>query len=152
GEDVLRWWLHAASLAADGAPVVLVGIGGLLAQTMVTGDTAAYARGELADRRALRFPPAVRFATLQGQPDAVDAALTALPPEAEQVGTTVVDGRARAIIRFDYAHGAAVATAVRAEVIRQATARRKPVPGRQKGGRRPLPLRARFDDPEPFDE
>ncbi|MEZ5190648.1 MAG: hypothetical protein R2717_07255 [Schumannella sp.] len=48
--------------------------------------------------------------------------------------------------------GAAVAEAVRAEIIRQATARRKPAPGAPCRGRQPLPLRAHFDDPEPFEE
>ena len=62
------------------------------------------------------------------------------------------EGRARAIIRFDYAHGAEVAEAVRSEIVRQATTRRKPVPGAPRRGRQPLPLRARFDDPEPFEE
>jgi hypothetical protein len=41
---------------------------------------------------------------------------------------------------------------VRAEIVRQATTRRKPVPGAPRRGRQPLPLRARFDDPEPFEE
>lgn len=153
GEDCLRWWSDAAALAADDAPVVLVGVGGALASALVTGAHAAYARHELADRRALRFPPAARFATLQGAPDAVAAALRALPPEAEPLGTTEAEGRARAIIRFDYAHGSAVAEAVRSEIIRQATTRRKSVPGAPpRRGRQPLPLRAHFDDPEPFAE
>jgi primosomal protein N' (replication factor Y) len=68
------------------------------------------------------------------------------------LGVTEMEGRARAILRFDYAHGAEVAEAVRAEIIRQATARRKPIPGAPRRGRQPLPLRARFDDPEPFEE
>ena len=152
GEDCLRWWSDAASLAADDAPVVLVGVGGALASALVTGRQADYARSELVDRRALRFPPAVRFATLQGAPDAVAAALRALPAGVDSVGTTEQDGRARAIIRFDYGVGPAAAGAVRSEIIRQATARRKPVPGQQRRGRQPLPLRARFDDPEPFAE
>ncbi|GMA97020.1 hypothetical protein GCM10025881_38440 [Pseudolysinimonas kribbensis] len=50
------------------------------------------------------------------------------------VGTTADGDAARSIIRFDYAHGAAVAAALRAEVIRQATARRKPTPGHRAGG------------------
>jgi primosomal protein N' (replication factor Y) len=152
GEDVLRWWSNAAALAADDATVVLVGVGGALATAMVTGDTATYARAELADRRVLRFPPAVRAATLQGLPDAVAAAVAALPAGVEHVGTTVRDDRARAIIRFDYAHGPAAAEAVRAELIRQATARRRPVAGAPRRGRQTLPLRTRFDDPEPFTE
>jgi primosomal protein N' (replication factor Y) len=153
GEDCLRWWSDAAALAADDAPVVLVGVGGALAAALVTGTQAEYARQELHDRRALHFPPAARVATLQGAPDAVAAALRALPPGAEPLGTTEADGRARAIVRFDYAHGAAVADAVRAEIIRQATTRRKAVPGAPpRRGRQPLPLRAHFDDPEPFTE
>jgi len=153
GEDCLRWWSDAAALAADDAPVVLVGVGGALASALVTGTQPDYARHELGDRRALRFPPAVRVATLQGAPDAVAAALRTLPPDAEQLGTTEADGRARAIVRFDYAHGPAVADAVRSEIIRQTTTRRKAVPGAPpRRGRQALPLRAHFDDPEPFTE
>ena len=152
GEDCLRWWSDAAALAADDAPVVLVGVGGALASALVTGRQADYARAELVDRRALRFPPAVRVATVTGLPDAVSAALAALPGDVDPVGTTVTDGAARAIVRFDYAHGAAVALALRSEVIRQATTRRKAVPGSPRRGRQPLPLRVHFDDPEPFAE
>jgi len=152
GEDVLRWWSDAAALAADDAKIVLVGVGGALAAALGGWSQAGYARAELADRRTLRFPPTVRTATLSGAPDAVEAAIHALPPAAEALGTTVTDGRARAIIRFDYAHGHDVAEAVRSEIIRQATTRRKPVPGAPRRGRQPLPLRARFDDPEPFEE
>jgi primosomal protein N' (replication factor Y) len=152
GEDCLRWWSDAAALAADDAPVVLVGVGGALASALVTGRQADYARGELADRRTLRFPPAVRVATVTGTPDAVAAALAALPADVDPVGTTTVDGYARAILRFDYAQGLFVAQSLRSEVIRQATARRKPVPGSPRRGRQPLPLRAHFDDPDPFVE
>lgn len=151
-EDVLRWWSDAAALAADDGTVVLVGVGGALGNALASWTQPDHARAELADRRALRFPPAVRTATLQGAPDAVDEALRRLPPSAERVGVTQAEGRARAILRFDYAHGAEVAEAVRSEIIRQATTRRKPIPGAPRRGRQPLPLRAHFDDPEPFDE
>jgi primosomal protein N' (replication factor Y) len=151
-EDCLRWWADAAALAADGASVFLVGVGGRLATALSSGSIPAFARAELADRRALGFPPASRVATLDGVPDAVAAALEALPAEADAIAERTVDGRTRALIRFDYAHGAAVARAVRGEIIRQAATRRKPVPGAPRPGRAPLPLRARFDDPEPFDE
>ncbi|MFW8745931.1 hypothetical protein, partial [Mesorhizobium japonicum] len=98
GEDVLRWWTAAAGLAADDAPVVLVGVGGALATAMVTGDSVPYARAELADRRALRFPPAVRAGTLRGRPDAVAAGVAALPPEAEVIGSTADGDEVRTII------------------------------------------------------
>ncbi|WP_208320387.1 primosomal protein N' [Salinibacterium sp. ZJ77] len=151
-EDCVRWWSDAAALASDDAKVMLVGVGGRLATALGTGNVIAFARAELEDRRALSFPPAVRVATLDGFPDAVAAAREALPPEAQMLGERVVEGRARAIIRFDYGAGAAVARAVRGEIIKQAANRRKPVPGMKREGRQVLPLRARFDDPEPFEE
>jgi primosomal protein N' (replication factor Y) len=152
GEDVLRWWSDAAALAADDGRIVLAGVGGPLATALASWTQPDYARDELEQRRPLRFPPLVRMATLQGAPDAVAEALRRLPPSAEPLGVTEAEGRARAILRFDYAHGAEVADAVRAEIVRQATTRRKPVPGAPRRGRQPLPLRARFDDPEPFEE
>jgi primosomal protein N' (replication factor Y) len=152
GEDCLRWWSDAAALAADDAPVILVGVRGGVALALAGWNQPGYARSELRGRRELRFPPAVRMATLRGLTDAVAAAVAALPPSAEVIGSTEADDVVRSLIRFDYAHGAEVADAVRAEIVRQATSRRKPVPGAPRRGRQPLPLRARFDDPEPFEE
>ncbi|MGB3910509.1 MAG: primosomal protein N' [Pseudolysinimonas sp.] len=151
-EDCLRWWSDAAALAADDAGVVLVGVGGALGHALAGWDQPDFARTEYAGRRELRFPPAVRMATLQGNPDAVEEALAQLPASAEVLGTTLAAGRARAILRFDYRDGTEIAESVHAEVIRQATRRRKPIPGTPPRGRQPLPLRARFDDPEPFEE
>lgn len=151
-EDCLRWWSDAAALAADDAGIVLVGVGGALGHALAGWNQPEFARAEYAGRRDLRFPPAVRMATLQGAPDAVEEALAQLPATAEVLGTTLAAGRARSILRFDYREGAAIAESLRAEVIRQATRRRKPVPGQPPRGRQPLPLRTRFDDPEPFEE
>lgn len=151
-EDCLRWWSDAAALAADDAGIVLVGVGGALGHALAGWNQPDFARTEYAGRRELRFPPAVRMATLQGAPDAVEEALAQLPASAEVLGTTLAAGRARAILRFDYRDGAEIAESVHAEVIRQATRRRKPIPGTPPRGRQRLPLRARFDDPEPFEE
>jgi len=53
----------------------------------------------------------------------------------------------RAVLRFEYAHGADVAASVRAAVVKNATRRRRAPAGRP--GYRPAPtLRVRFDDPE----
>lgn len=150
-EDCLRWWANATALAARRAPVVLVGVGGALASALATWQLARYVSGELADRRELRFPPAVRVATVTGTVDTVAQALEALPPEVgrEVLGPVEVpDAGVRAIVRFDFARGAEVAQVLRSQVIRAATGRRKAVAGRRG---RPLPtLRVRFDDVEPF--
>ncbi len=149
GEDCLRWWSNAVALAAPDATSVLVGVGGALASALVTWQQAEYARAELADRRRLRFPPAVRVATLTGTVEAVARAVAASGVEEPDVLGPVEIGpnTVRTILRFDYARGAEVAADLRAEVIRAATSRRR-VPGRPASAA--PTLRARLDDFEPF--
>ncbi|AZZ48689.1 preprotein translocase subunit SecA [Rathayibacter rathayi] len=149
-DDALRTWSNAAALARPGAPVLLVGVGGRLATALATWRQAEYLRAELLERRALRFPPAVRLATVSGDAHAVAEALDALDEEDRQEVLGPVgleDGSVRAIVRFDYARGAEVAARLRSAVIRNATRRRRPptTPGRF----RPAPkLRVRLDDPD----
>ncbi len=154
-EEAVRQWATARALAADGAAVVLAGVAGTVA-TAITGDTTVpFARAELAERRALRFPPAVRTASVVGHPDAVADALAALA-EVEHLDVLgpvpapagIVKGSRegeleRAIARFPYADGARVAGIARGRVLAAAARPRKP------GA--PARLRIRFDDPEPFD-
>lgn len=151
-EDCLRWWSNAVALAAPGATSVLVGVGGALATALVTWQQARFASAELADRRRLRFPPAVRVATVSGTVDAVSGAIAHLGVDPSDVLGPVDTGPSsvRTIVRFDYAHGTEVAAALRAEVIRAATSRRRPaVPKGTRTAGAP-PLRVRFDDVEPF--
>ncbi|PPH23122.1 preprotein translocase subunit SecA [Rathayibacter sp. AY1C4] len=149
-DDALRTWSNAAALARPGAPVLLVGVGGRLATALATWRQAEYLRAELQERRALRFPPAVRLATVSGDAHAVEEALDALDEDDrhEVLGPVgLEDGSVRAIVRFDYARGADVAARLRSAVIRNATRRRRPptTPGRF----RPAPrLRVRLDDPD----
>ncbi|WP_243695188.1 primosomal protein N' [Agromyces protaetiae] len=148
-EDCLRWWSNAAALAAPGSPVFLVGVGGALAQAFATWRQPEWAGEELQARRALRFPPAVRVATVTSSPERLDRALDAARAVegVDVLGPTPAgEGLSRAIVRFDYARGAAVATTLRAETIRAATERRRPVAGRKAG--RPPVLKVRFDDPD----
>jgi primosomal protein N' (replication factor Y) len=160
-EDCLRWWSNAAALAAQGAPVVLVGVGGTLAQALATWSQPVYAAEQLADRRALRFPPSVRIATVTGTATAVTDAMAALEPGTfiDVLGPAPADDRqglqrpgtghpdaVRAIVRFEYSHGAEIAAALRSAVVRAATKGRRP--RRDRGYRLPPTLRVRLDDPE----
>lgn len=149
-DDALRTWSNAAALAKPGAPVLLVGVGGRLATALATWRQAEYLRAELIERRSLRFPPAVRLATVTGDARAVEEALDTLDETErhEVLGPVgLEDGSVRAIVRFDYARGAEVAARLRSAVVRNATRRRTPptTPGRY----RPAPkLRVRLDDPD----
>lgn len=148
-EDAMRWWSNAAALAAPRAPVVLAGVSGGLAQAFASGAHALFASRELADRRALGFPPAVRTATVTGPSDAVAGAIDALSGVTvrDVLGPIAVEsGGVRSVVRFDYRDGADVARELRSALIRNATTRRRPVAGRPQ--RAAPSLRLHFDDPE----
>jgi len=91
-EEALRRWLNAAALvrpAPDGGRVVVVADGSQpVVQALIRWDPATFADRELAERQELRFPPAVRMASVAGGSDAVAALLTLakLPGDADVLG------------------------------------------------------------------
>jgi primosomal protein N' (replication factor Y) len=131
-EEALRRWMAAAALARPGPAggrVVIVADGGLApVQALLRWDPAWYAARELAERRALGFPPTVRMASVTGTPDAVAELLAAasLPNGAELLGPVPVravaspggaepDGPVeRMLVRVSRAHAPALATALHA--------------------------------------
>ncbi|MFC5931452.1 primosomal protein N' [Cryobacterium melibiosiphilum] len=156
GEDCLRWWSNAAALAAPGASVLLAGVGGALASALNAWQPEVFAASELSDRRQLRFPPAVRVASVTGTPNDVAAALADLTgqvnagalPGLDVLGPVPAENeqnQVRAVVRFGYASGAGVAHSLKASVVRNAARRRRP----KSGSFVPTPtLKVRFDDPE----
>ncbi|MBH0009300.1 primosomal protein N' [Salinibacterium sp. SWN1162] len=152
-EDCLRWWSNAIALAADGAPTVIVGVGGALATSLVTWRQEDFALTELADRRELRFPPAVRVATLTGKVALIDDAIRQLPVAPLDIlgPVDLPGGLVRTIVRFDYKDGAAVAEQLKALVVTATTvARSSRKPGTPRAQQPPPGLRVHLDDLEPF--
>ena len=160
GESCLRWWSDAAALAAPGAPVHLVGVAGAVGRALATWTQSTYARAELADRAPLRMPPTFRVASIEGDLDAVDRAVAelraAVPLDADAVvgpvdippdpTATRVRPAARVLVRFDYAHGAAVTSSLRAAVVAAALRGRR---GPRNGApRNTLRVRVDLSDPE----
>ncbi len=120
GEETLRRWLTAAALvrpAPDGGRVVVLAESTLApVQALLRWDPPGAADRELADRARLRFPPAVRMATLTGTAAAVADLLAGaeLPVTAELLGPTPTDAGARALVRVPLADGAALSAALKA--------------------------------------
>ncbi|MFE9957921.1 primosomal protein N' [Micromonospora sp. NPDC005299] len=121
GEEALRRWLAAAALARPGPAggrVVVVADGALApVQALLRWDSAWFASRELAERRELGFPPAVRMASVTGVADAVADLLagTRLPDGAEVLGPVPADeGRERMLVRVPRARAAALAGALHA--------------------------------------
>jgi primosomal protein N' (replication factor Y) len=65
-ENCLRWWGHAASLAADGATVVLANVDGAFASLFASNQWETIIETELRERRALGFPPSTRAIAVRG--------------------------------------------------------------------------------------
>jgi primosomal protein N' (replication factor Y) (superfamily II helicase) len=119
-EETLRRWLAAAALArpaGNGGRVVVVADGGLApVQALLRWDPGWLAARELAERRELGFPPAVRVASLTGVPEAVAelVATAALPAQAELLGPVAAGDLERAMLRVPRSAGAALAAALHA--------------------------------------
>lgn len=152
GESCLRWWSNAAALAAPGAPVHLVGVDGPVGRALATWTQQAYARSELESRAPLHLPPTTRVALVEGIPAAVTRAIDALReiplPTDAVLGPVPIEsdeGRVRALVRFEYAAGATVASRLRASVVAEAVKRRR---GRGQANRIPLSVRLDMLDPE----
>ncbi|MFC0005261.1 primosomal protein N' [Micromonospora siamensis] len=119
GEEALRRWLAAAALARPapaGGRVVVVADGALApVQALLRWDAPWFAARELAERRELGFPPAVRMASVTGVAEAVADLLAGapLPEEAELLGPVPADDdRERMLVRVPRARAAALAEAL----------------------------------------
>ncbi|MBO3664249.1 primosomal protein N' [Microbacterium stercoris] len=160
GESCLRWWSNAAALAAPDAPVHLTGVEGSVARSLATWTQAAYARAELHDRAPLRMPPTARVARLEGDAPAVDRALATLRSDVPELSADAVLGPvpidrqgypgARALVRFDYARGPAVAASLRASVVTEAVNARssRRGPAKSRAPRNILTTRLDIVEPE----
>lgn len=137
-EDALRRWLAAAALVrpgSEGGQVLLVGDGAERpTQALVRWDPAGLAERELAERREVRLPPAVRVAELTGTREVVAAVLARvdlpdgsdvlgpvpvpepLGPGAAQGVQETLDPPVRTLVRVPVARGRDLARALAASL------------------------------------
>lgn len=142
-EETLRRWMTASALVrpgVDGGRVVVLAESALApVQALVRWDPVWHAGQELAGRTELGFPPAVRMASIDGSPAAVEAVLgeLVLPATGEILGPVPLgevdaDGnsdRERALVRVVRGEGRALAAALAAAQSAR-TLRKDPTPVR----------------------
>ena len=132
GEETLRRWYAAAALArpaGDGGRVVVVADRGLAAvQALTRWDPAGAAARELADRTALRFPPATRIAAVDGPAAALAEVRAGLDPHGMEVlGPVPAGDGERLLVRVPRSAGARLATALAAVQAQRSAAKAEPV-------------------------
>jgi primosomal protein N' (replication factor Y) len=147
-EDAIRIWSNAIALMRPGGLAVAVGLQGYLGQKFALWSQAEIAANEYASRAELRFPPFIRMASLSGERELLNKVLEALPSEIEILGPMPIASKAggpedwRALIRYEYAQGAALAGTLKAQVL-IATAGSKRVSA--KSGRAQRPIQIKMD-------
>lgn len=117
-EEVLSRWFSAACLAQSDGVVVLTGNPSPAGASLVRYDPASFAERELAERREVGLPPAVRSAVITGQgAQRLIAALDVATRARVQIhGPTVIDGppvEHKYVLFFSYADGPEVTSALR---------------------------------------
>ena len=131
-EEALRRWINAAALVRPDGQVVVGADAAIPAvQALVRWDPAGFAARELAERVELRFPPAVRMASLAGATGAVAEILelAQLPSPSDVIGPVLTaDEAQRVLIRVPRQLGGALAGALKAAAaIRSARKAADPV-------------------------
>jgi primosomal protein N' (replication factor Y) len=131
-EETMRRWLNAAALARPGGRVIVVADGGLApVQALLRWDPGWFAARELAERRELGFPPAVRMASVTGKTEAVAELLAAakLPDGAELLGPVPADDeQERMLVRVNRGRASEMARALHeASAVRSARKAALPV-------------------------
>jgi primosomal protein N' (replication factor Y) len=115
-EEAVRRWSAAAALVRPTGTVIVGADGGLTTvQALVRWDPAGFAARELADRRELGFPPAVRMASISGAgTSSGDLLADARLPEGHEVlgPVPLADGVQRYLIRVARAQGSDLAGAL----------------------------------------
>jgi primosomal protein N' (replication factor Y) len=117
-ENCLRWWGHAASLAADDGVVVLANVAGEFGALFAGNQWEAIVETELRERRALGFPPATRAIAVRGT--IVDLQRVRELPEVQghRVIGPAPDGETfRIVILADYRSAPAVVSAIRVHTV-----------------------------------
>ena len=153
--DAVRHWMNAASkVKADGS-VLIAGLEGQLARLLENHDLEAIARLELANRRELNFPPAVRLATVEAEQKLLDRFLASLDRTLiiDTLGpSSITTGHGRGssqenlnrlILRFKYSEGALLATHLRELSLKLSVGQTRVS---QNSGRNARPIKIKMDD------
>ena len=146
----IRNWTNAIALAADGGKIVVSGLPQKLGQQLALWKLTEIASDELANRKELDFPPALRLASIQGEKSLVTAIASELDSNTFQVLGPITlksdrtDVDQRYIIKYSFASGPALAIQLKTLIAKQATGMVRT----GSNGRTSRAIRVRMDDPE----
>jgi primosomal protein N' (replication factor Y) len=117
-ENCLRWWGHAASLAAAEAPVILANVEGGFASQFSTNQWESIVETELRERRALGFPPATRTIAVRGTVNDLQSVRNLDDVKRHRIMGPAPDGETfRIVILADYRSAPEAISAIRSHLV-----------------------------------
>lgn len=151
-EDALRQWSNAIALGGTSSKNVLVGVSGTLATKFSLWAQSELAAKELASRVELRFPPAIRLASIGADKDLIQEVAASL---AELGGLDVlgpmpiqehgIEREWRVLIKYDYSKGIRLAEQLKATSLKLSSGNQR---FSSRSGRSVRPIRIKMDDVE----
>ena len=151
-EDALRQWSNAIALGGASSRNVLVGVSGMLATKFSLWAQAELAEQELASRLELRFPPAIRLASIGASKDLIQEVATSL---AQLGGLDIlgpmpitehgVEREWRVLVKYDYSEGPRLAEQLKATSLKLSSGNQR---FSSRSGRAVRPIRIKMDDVE----
>ena len=151
-EDAVRNWSNAIALGSVDSRGVLVGVTGGLANKFSLWSQAEIAQREFSTRTELRFPPAIRLASIGTTKELIQDVQTELAkqPKVEVLGPMPVAERGvnsewRVLIKYEYADGAKLAESLKTLALKLSAGQQRVS---SKSGRAMRPIRIKMDDVE----
>jgi primosomal protein N' (replication factor Y) len=148
----VRNWSNAIALGGKDSRSVLVGVSGVLANKFSLWSQTEIAQHEYSTRAELRFPPAIRLASVGSSKELIQDVLSELQglPGIENLGpipitTQGVSSEWRVLIKFDYSDGAKLAETLKALSLKLSAGQQRIS---AKTGRGVRPIRIKMDDVE----
>lgn len=151
-EDAVRAWSNAIALGNSASRSVLVGVNGGLATMFSLWSQAEIAHREFATRAELRFPPAIRLASIGSNKELIQLVQEELAgqPNLEVLGPIPMTERGvntewRILIKYEYSDGAKLAELLKGLSLKLSAGQQRVSP---KSGRAMRPIRIKMDDVE----
>lgn len=151
-EDAVRQWSNAIALGSKTSSSVLVGVPGGLATKFSLWAQAEIAAHELASRVELRFPPAIRLASVGASKSLIQEVVAELDKQngLEVLGPMPISEQGvemewRLLIKYEYSNGATLAETLKAMSLRLSSGNQR---FSARSGRAVRPIRIKMDDVE----
>ena len=150
-EEAVRVWSNTVAKAAKDGKTAVIGVTGELANQFSLWNHEQISKRELASRAELRFPPAIRMASITATQDQLNLlrANLKMKDQVEQLGpvpivTETNQQLARLIIKYEYSQGAELAADLKAAALVASSG----LTSVSKAGRNQRVFRIKMDDIE----